>query len=192
MDNLKRERPSKTEHYLNRARVAAERSTCLRRKVGAVIIRNDTEVSSGYVGSPRDTENCIDIGSCIRIELGTPSGERYELCRSVHAEQNAIINAARTGAIVLDGEMYISSELIGSAYAESPKKMLQTNRPCALCMKEILNAGIKKVYMRDELSGEVSSYSTAALKKWLDDELQRLGGKREKTPKKSRSKGSSR
>ena len=183
MDNLKRERPGKTEHYLNRARVAAERSTCLRRKVGAVIIRNDTEVSSGYVGSPRDTENCIDIGSCIRIELGTPSGERYELCRSVHAEQNAIINAARTGAIVLDGEMYISSELIGSAYAESPKKMSQTNRPCALCMKEILNAGIKKVYMRDELTDEIKKYTIPQLTKMLDTELRRLGGKSAK-PKK--------
>ena len=183
MDNLKRERPGKTEHYLNRARVAAERSTCLRRKVGAVIIRNDTEVSSGYVGSPRDTENCIDIGSCIRIELGTPSGERYELCRSVHAEQNAIINAARTGAIVLDGEMYISSELIGSAYAESPKKMSQTNRPCALCMKEILNAGIKKVYMRDELTDEIKTYTIPQLTKMLDTELRRLGGKSAK-PKK--------
>jgi dCMP deaminase len=185
VNNLKRQRPSKTEHYLNRAKVAAERSTCLRRKVGAVIIRDDTEVSSGYVGSPRETVNCIDLGSCIRIELGTPSGERYELCRSVHAEQNAIINAARTGAIVLDGEMYISSELIGSAYAENPKKMLQTNRPCALCMKEILNAGIKKVYMRDELSGEVNSYSTADIKKWLDDELRRLGGKHKKSRKSS-------
>ena len=192
MDNLKRERPGKTEHYLNRARVAAERSTCLRRKVGAVIIRNDTEVSSGYVGSPRDTENCIDIGSCIRIELGTPSGERYELCRSVHAEQNAIINAARTGAIVLDGEMYISSELIGCAYAESPKKMSQTNRPCALCMKEILNAGIKKVYMRDELTGEVSSYATSDLKKWLNDELKRLGGDRDKLKQKNQNKNPSR
>jgi len=103
----------------------------------------------------------------------------------VHAEQNAIINAARTGAIVLDGEMYISSELVGSAYAESPKKMSQTNRPCALCMKEILNAGIKKVHMRDELTGEVSSYSTADLKKWLNDELKRLGGNREKSKKKN-------
>ena len=177
MKNLKRERPSKTEHYLNRAKVAAERSTCLRRKVGAVIIRNDTEVSSGYVGSPRDTENCIDIGSCIRIELGTPSGERYELCRSVHAEQNAIINAARTGAIILEGEMYISSELIGSAYAESPKKMSQTNRPCALCMKELINAGIKKVYMRDELTSEVKTYTIPQLTKMLDTELKRLGGK---------------
>lgn len=180
MKNLKRERPGKTEHYLNRAKVAAERSTCLRRKVGAVIIKNDAEVSSGYVGSPRETENCIDLGTCIRIEMGTPSGERYELCRSVHAEQNAIINAARTGANVMDGEMYISSELIGSAYAESPKKMSQTNRPCALCMKEILNAGVKKVYMRDELSGEVSSYSPTDIRKWLDEELKRLGGKGKK------------
>ena len=183
MDNPKRERPGKTEHYLNRAKVAAERGTCLRRKVGAVIIRDDAEVSSGYVGSPRDTDNCIDIGSCIRIELGTPSGERYELCRSVHAEQNAIINAARTGAIVLDGEMYISSELIGSGYTQSKAKMAQTNRPCALCMKEIINAGIKKVHMRDELTGEIKTYTIPQLTKMLDTELRRLGGKHKKSRK---------
>lgn len=178
MSSLKRHRPDKLEHYLNRAKVAAERSTCLRRKVGAVIIKNDAEVSSGYVGSPRNTPNCIDIGTCLRIELGTLSGERYELCRSVHAEQNAIINAARTGANVSDGEMYISSELISSGYAESGAKMLQTNRPCALCMKEIINAGLTKIHMRDELSGKVKSYDVEQLKDMLDDELKRLGGSR--------------
>ena len=177
MDKLKRSRPGKLEHYLNRARVAAERSTCLRRKVGAVIIKNDAEVSSGYVGSPRSTPNCIDLGTCIRIELGTPSGERYELCRSVHAEQNAIINAARTGANVSDGEMYISSELIGSGYAEGSSEKAHTLRPCALCMKEIINAGLTKVHMRDEQSGEVRSYGMDELMKMLDDEFKRLGGK---------------
>jgi dCMP deaminase len=180
VSNLQRERPSKLEHYLNRAKVAAERSTCLRRKVGAVIIKNDTEVSSGYVGSPRDTPNCIDLGTCIRIELGTPSGERYELCRSVHAEQNAIINAARTGANVSDGEMYISSELIGSGYSKGTSKMPQTLRPCALCMKEIINAGLTRVHMRDELSGKVKSYTIEQLKKMLEDELKRLGSRRPK------------
>ena len=138
MDKLKRERPGKTEHYLNRARVAAERSTCLRRKVGAVIIRNDTEVSSGYVGSPRDTENCIDIGSCIRIELGTPSGERYELCRSVHAEQNAIINAARAGVSLRGGDIYI----YGTVYGE--KKPINA-LPRFICKKMIINAGLDRV-----------------------------------------------
>ena len=93
-----RKRPDKSEHYLNRAKVAAERSTCLRRKIGAVIVRDGVEVSSGYVGSPRGTEHCIDIGRCLRKELGIPPGERYELCRSVHAEQNAIVKAAQTGA----------------------------------------------------------------------------------------------
>jgi len=181
VDNLQRERPSKLEHYLNRAKVAAERSTCLRRKVGAVIIKSDAEISSGYVGSPRNTQNCIDIGTCLRIELGTPSGERYELCRSVHAEQNAIINAARTGVNVLGGEIYISSELIGSGYSKGTSKMSQTSRPCALCMKEIINAGLTKVHMRDELSGEVKSYTTEQLKNMLDDELKRLGGKHSKS-----------
>ena len=171
-------RPGKAEHYLNRAKVAAERSTCLRRKVGAVIIKDDAEVSSGYVGSPRGLDNCIDLGTCLRIELGTPSGERYELCRSVHAEQNAIINAARTGASVLGGEMYISSELIGEKYREDPSKMAHTIRPCALCMKEIINAGITRVHMRDELSGSVKSYEAGELKGMLDQELKRLGGPR--------------
>ena len=175
MSELKRSRPDKLEHYLNRARVAAERSTCLRRKVGAVIIKDDAEVSSGYVGSPRGTENCIDIGTCLRIEMGTPSGERYELCRSVHAEQNAIINAARTGVSVLGGEMYISSELIGSGYSVDTSKMTNTIRPCALCMKEILNAGLTRVHMRDELSGQTRSYTAPQLKRMLDAELRRLG-----------------
>jgi dCMP deaminase len=178
VDKLKRSRPGKLEHYLNRAQVAAERSTCLRRKVGAVIIKNDAEVSSGYVGSPRNTPNCIDLGTCIRIELGTPSGERYELCRSVHAEQNAIINAARTGANVSDGEMYISSELIGSGYTEGSSKKAHTLRPCALCMKEIINAGLTKVHMRDEQSGEVMSYGMDELIQMLDEEFKRLGGRK--------------
>lgn len=176
MSEARGRRPGKAEHYLNRAKVAAERSTCLRRKVGAVIIKDDAEVSSGYVGSPRGLENCIDLGTCLRIELGTPSGERYELCRSVHAEQNAIINAARTGAPVLGGEMYISSELIGEKYKEDLSQMEHTIRPCALCMKEIINAGITRVHMRDELSGAVKSYDIGQLKDMLDDELKRLGG----------------
>ena len=178
VSQTKSQRPGKAEHYLNRAKVAAERSTCLRRKVGAVIIKDDAEVSSGYVGSPRGLENCIDLGTCIRIELGTPSGERYELCRSVHAEQNAIINAARTGASVLGGEMYISSQLIGEKYKEKPSQMAHTIRPCALCMKEIINAGITRVHMRDELSGAVKSYDASQLKDILDDEMKRLGGSR--------------
>jgi dCMP deaminase len=180
VDNLQRERPSKLEHYLNRAKVAAERSTCLRRKVGAVIIKSDAEISSGYVGSPRNTRS-FDHGFCLRDKLGIAHGERYELCRSVHAEQNAIINAARTGVNVLGGEMYISSELIGSGYSKGTSKMSQTSRPCALCMKEIINAGLTKVHMRDEQSGAVKSYTVEQLKNMLDDELKRLGGKRSKS-----------
>ena len=111
--DLKRSRPGRHEHYFNRAKTAAERSTCLRRKIGAVIISSDgVELSSGYVGSPRDTEHCIEIGKCLRMEIGIPSGERYELCRSVHAEQNAIINAARKGISIFGGEMFIYSERI--------------------------------------------------------------------------------
>ena len=88
-------RVSKYNYYLDIAQTVAERSTCLRKKFGAIIVKDDVIVSTGYNGAPRGRKNCNDIGSCIRDELGIPRGERYELCRSVHAEANAIIAAAR-------------------------------------------------------------------------------------------------
>jgi len=181
---LTRERPDSHEHYLNRARVAAERSTCLRRKVGAVIIKDGAEVSSGYVGSPRGTEHCTDTGKCLRIELGVRSGERYELCRSVHAEQNAIINAARTGANIFDAEMYISSEKVRSGYSERAEPNIYG--PCILCMKEIINAGLQRVHMREEGVG-TRTYSVEDLKLMLREaeEGQKRSFKRK--PRKARS-----
>ncbi len=145
-----RKRPTAFEHYLNRAKVAAERGTCLRRRVGAVIIKDGVEVSSGYVGAPRGAPHCIDLGGCLRRELHIPSGERYELCRSVHAEQNSLINSARAGVSVLGGEMYISSEKLPGAYPPSPAETPRIYGPCALCMKEIINAGLTAVHMREE------------------------------------------
>lgn len=145
-----RERPTKDEHYLNRAKVAAEMSTCLRRKVGAVVIRDGVEVSSGYVGSPRGMRHCTSKQSCLRIELGVPSGQQYELCRSVHAEQNAIINASRAGVSLLGGVMYISSEKSESAYAPRASRKRKIYGPCLICKKEIINAGLKAVHMREE------------------------------------------
>lgn len=100
---LNMKRPDKIDHYFNSAKVVAERSTCLRRRIGAIIVINGVQVSSGYVGSPRGTKHCMDSGKCLRVELKIPSGERYELCRSVHAEQNAIINAARVGLNIVGG-----------------------------------------------------------------------------------------
>ena len=151
---LKRSRPDKKQHFFNRAKVVAERSTCLRRRVGAIIVDKDgVELSSGYSGAPRHTEHCIDIGKCLRWELKIPSGQNYELCRAVHAEQNAIINAARVGSRIVGGIMYISSEKFEDTYPDDDDKT-KTYGPCIICKKEIINAGLKAVYMREENVGE--------------------------------------
>ena len=165
----KTQRPSKFDHYLNRAKSVAERSTCRRRKVGAVIIKDDVEISSGYVGSPRGMDNCIDIERCLRIELGIPSGQRYELCRSVHAEQNALINAARMGVSVREGEMYISSEKLKGGYRQISKLRLEIYGPCIICKKEIINVGLKAVHMREEGVG-VRSYTSKKIGQILREE----------------------
>ena len=168
-----RKRPDKFEHYLNRARVAAERSTCLRRKIGAIIVKDDVEVSSGYVGSPRGTEHCIDTGTCLRRELGIPPGERYELCRSVHAEQNAIINAARTGVTITGGEMYIYSERIKGQYSETSGETRKIYGPCIICAKMIINAGLEAVHMREE-GVRTKTYNMEDLKELLREEEETL------------------
>jgi dCMP deaminase len=166
----KMKRPGKFEHFLNRAEVVSEMSTCIRRRIGAVIISKDgVELSSGYVGSPRTTAHCIDTGICIRRELNIPPGERYELCRSVHAEQNAIINAARMGISVVDAEMYISSERNREAYDASRGEQDKIYGPCMICKKLILNAGITKVHMREKGVG-VRSYDLAELRELLAQE----------------------
>ncbi len=166
-------RPGKFEHYLNRAKVAAERSSCLRRKIGAVIVKDDVEVSSGYVGSPRGTEHCIDIGRCLRRELGIPPGERYELCRSVHAEQNAIINAARTGVPIVGGVMYIYSERTKGQYSEKTGETRKIYGPCMICAKMIVNAGLEAVHMKEESVG-TKTYESEDLKQLLREEEQAL------------------
>lgn len=136
-------RPSKTEYYLNIAREVAQRSTCLRRRVGAVIIRKDQIISTGYAGAPRGTPNCIDVGSCVRVEANIPSGERYELCRSVHAEANAIINAARAGVSLLNGTMYIHVENLNGSITEEANS-------CLMCQRIIINAGLNNVIIRQK------------------------------------------
>lgn len=136
MDN----RPSKEIYYLDIADTVLRRSTCMRRKYGAIIVRNDEILSTGYNGAPRGRRNCIDIGSCHRDELGIPSGERYELCRSVHAEANAIISSSRRD--MLDATLY----LVGRN--AKTDELLEDTSPCAMCRRLIINAGIKKVVMR--------------------------------------------
>jgi len=167
--HLGKSRPDRHVHFLNRARVVAEMSTCLRRKVGAIIVDKDgVELCSGYSGAPRNTEHCIDIGTCLRTDLKIPSGERYELCRGVHAEQNAIINAARTGARILGGEMYISSEKFKDAYNDGDEKD-KIYGPCIICKKDIINAGLTAVHMREEGIGE-RSYTLEKIKELLAQE----------------------
>ena len=169
------QRPDKFEHYLNRAEVASERSTCLRRRIGAIVVSHDgVELSSGYVGSPRTTAHCIDTGRCLRRDLKIPPGERYELCRSVHAEQNAIINAARMGISIVDGEMYIASERIKGAYDASRGENDRIYGPCMICKKQIINSGIVRVHMREKGVG-VKSYDVKELKELLAQEEEEIG-----------------
>ncbi|MFC1962592.1 cytidine/deoxycytidylate deaminase family protein [Chloroflexota bacterium] len=162
-------RPDKKTHFFNRARVAAEMSTCLRRKVGVIITKDGVEVSSGYVGSPRGAEHCTDRGKCMRIELGVPSGERYELCRSVHAEQNAILNAARTGMNILGAVMYIYSARIPDRYRQDSSQQGKVYGPCMICKKEIINVGLVQVHMNEEGVG-IKAFNVTQLREMLDKE----------------------
>ena len=134
-------RIDKNNYYLNIAKTVAERGTCLRRNFGAIIVKNDEIISTGYVGAPRKRKNCCDLKYCMREKLQIPRGERYELCRSVHAEQNAIISASRNSMI--GSTLY----LVGINYND--KSYVEKANPCALCKKMIINAGIKKVVIRD-------------------------------------------
>ena len=127
-------RINKTEYYLKSAETSALRSTCLRRRYGAVIVKNDEVISTGYNGAPRGEENCIDCGYCEREIRNIPKGERYELCVSVHAEQNAIISAARRDMI--GGTIYIVGLETDGSYANPA--------PCTICRRQIVNAGITK------------------------------------------------
>ena len=133
-------RISKENYYLDIAQTVLERATCLRRVYGAIIVKNDEIISTGYNGAPRGRKNCVDMGFCTREAMQIPRGERYELCRSVHAEMNAIISAARSecigGTIYLVGKSAKTGE-----YLEQP-------RPCAMCTRMIINAGLSQVVIR--------------------------------------------
>ena len=134
-------RLDKDKYYLNIAEQVLERSTCLRRKYGAVLVNNDEIVSTGYNGAPRGETNCVDCGRCKREELGVPKGERYELCVAVHAEQNCIISAARKGMI--GGTLYIVGKEAQTDEYANPK-------PCLICRRMIVNAGIQRVVGIDQ------------------------------------------
>ena len=133
-------RPSKTQYYLDIAAAVAARSTCLRRQYGAVIVKNDTIVSTGYNGTARNRANCCDIGECYRATHNIPHGEQYEKCQAVHAEANAIINASR--------EEMNGSTLYLTGFENGER--LKNPQPCEMCQRLIINAGIRKVITSEE------------------------------------------
>ena len=135
---MKPKRVSKDDYYLGIAKEVARRSTCFRRSIGAIIVRDDQIISTGYVGAPRKTKSSHEHGFCLRDRLGVPHGERYELCRSVHAEQNAVINAARAGVSLLGGDIYIYGTIYGE---DKPINAF----PCFICKKIIINAGLDRI-----------------------------------------------
>ncbi len=135
------ERIDKTNYYLDIAQTVLERSTCRRRHYGAIIVRNDEIIATGYNGAPRGRINCDELGYCVREQLEIPSGERYELCRSVHAEANAIISASRRECI--GATLYLCGRDAASG------ELLRDTTSCSMCRRNIINAGIAEVVIRN-------------------------------------------
>ena len=156
-------RIDKENYYLDIAETVLERSTCARKHYGAIIVRNDEIIATGYNGAPRGRINCTDLGYCLRQKLGIPSGQRYELCRSVHAEANAIISAARKET--LGGTLYLVGRDVETG------KLHPDPQPCAMCRKLILNAGLSKVVMRNTETG----YTVAHVEDWIRNDDSILG-----------------
>jgi len=148
-----RKRPDKDLYYLNIAREVSRRSTCLRRWFGAVIVKNDQIISTGYAGAARGAKNCSDIGVCPRQEAGIPRGERYELCRSVHAEMNAIIHASRADMI--------GSTLYLAGLDANDGRVIAGGKPCRICARLIINAGIATVKVLEPDDG-VTTFPVSA------------------------------
>ena len=151
-------RVTKQNYYLDIAQTVSERSTCLRKSYGAIIVKNDSIISTGYNGAPRGRKNCSDLGHCMRNKLGIPRGERYELCRSVHAEANAIIAAPREQ--MLDATLYMVG--INSETGELESGTCS----CMMCKRMIINAGISKVVVRDTKE----EYREIDVNDWIEDD----------------------
>ena len=152
------ERRDKVNYYLDLADVVSKRGTCLRRLYGAVIVKDDEVIATGYVGAPRGRKNCSDLGVCIRQKMNIPRGERYELCRSVHAESNAIISAER-------GRM-IGSSIYLSGREVSTGEYIRNSNSCSMCKRMIINAGIETVYVRDD----EDHYRRIEVKDWIEND----------------------
>ena len=152
------ERVSKNNYYLDIAQTVAERATCLRRMFGAIIVKNDSIISTGYNGAPRGRKNCSDLGFCMRDKLNIPRGERYELCRSVHAEANAIIAAPRDQ--MLGATLYM-------VCVNAVTRELEPGTPsCMMCKRQVINAGISKVVVRDTKD----TYREIDVQDWIDND----------------------
>ena len=149
-------RRDKTNYYLDIAETVLERSTCIRRNFGAIIVKNDEIISTGYNGAPRGRINCSDFGSCVRDEMNIPKGQRYELCRAVHAEQNAIISASR--ADLMGSDIYLACH-------DAKTGEIDGNiEPCLMCKRFIINAGIQRVIVRNTKN----DYTIFNVSDWFD------------------------
>ncbi len=166
-------RPTKKEYYLNISKAVGKRSPCLRRKFGAIIIKEDAIVSTGYNGPPRGSSNC---NKCLKDEMNAPKWERYDLCPAVHAEENAIVNAARNGTQVKDGTLFvIGKDVKKNRYTES--------HPCNRCKRAIINAGIKTVVTQND-EGKIMEYT---VKNWAKkDKIEYEKALKEASKKKNR------
>ena len=150
------QRRDKINYYLDLAEVVSKRSTCLRRRYGAVIVKNDEVISTGYVGAPRGRQNCTDLNYCIRQKQNIPRGERYELCRSVHAEANAIISAPRDK--MLDSTLFLCGNEVDSG------EYVKSSCCCSMCKRMVINAGIKTVIIRDD----EQTYRVIDVQDWIE------------------------
>ena len=152
------ERRDKINYYLDLAEVVSKRSTCIRRHYGAVIVNNDEVIATGYSGAPRVRKNCSDIGGCIREKLNIPRGERYELSRSVHAEANAIICAPRSEMI--GASLFLAGREVSSG------EYVSNSSCCSMCKRMVINAGIAKVYIRDN----ETDYRVVEVNDWVEND----------------------
>ena len=159
-------RPSKDEYYWGIAKEVAQRSTCMSVIGGAIIVKDDQIIATGYIGAPRGTKDCFERGNCLRRELGIPSGHRYELCRSVHAEQNAIINAARSGTPLFKGTMYMHF-----VRRTDSKDKFVLAYPCYLCKRAVINSGLKRFVGNNEKWELVSFNIEVWVKDWSDKDI---------------------
>ncbi|MBQ1197572.1 MAG: deaminase [Treponemataceae bacterium] len=152
------ERRDKDNYYLDLAEIVSQRCTCIRRHYGAVIVKNDEVISTGYVGAPRGRKNCSDLGICIREKMQIPRGERYELCRSVHAEANAIISCSRDK--MLGASLYLTGKECKTG------EYIKNSCCCSMCKRMVINAGIAYVYVRDDKD----NYRKIDVNDWIEND----------------------